>query len=146
MTLGNGVKTELTTTTRGGIGRFTFPATSQANLLFKLTGSQNGDYADSWQAVSDTEVAGSVTSGHFCGASNTYTLHFSVVFDRPFTTGTWLTSAVTPGARTASARSTARTTRKAAAKNAAGAAGQADAARHPAAQAKALGDPERRRT
>lgn len=119
VTLGNGVKTELTTTTRGGIGRFTFPATTQANLLFKLTGSQNGDYANSWQAVSNTEVVGSVTSGHFCGAGNTYTLHFSVVFDRPFATGTWLASTVKTGARTASAKSTARTTRAGAGKNAA---------------------------
>jgi predicted alpha-1,2-mannosidase len=113
VTLGNGVKTELTTTTRGGIGRFTFPATTQANLLFKLTGSQNGDFANSWQAVSSTEVVGSVTSGHFCGASNTYTVHFSVMFDHPFSTGTWLAGAVRPGTKTTTARSTARTTRKA---------------------------------
>ncbi|MGI5224739.1 lectin [Actinoallomurus sp. CA-142502] len=119
VTLGNGVKTELTTTTRGGIGRFTFPATTQANLLFKLTGSQNGDYANSWTAVSDTEVAGSVTSGHFCGAGNTYTLHFSVVFDQPFSTGTWLASTVKAGARTTSAKSTTTTTPRRAAKNAA---------------------------
>jgi predicted alpha-1,2-mannosidase len=119
VTLGNGVKTELTTTTRGGIGRFTFPSTTQANLLFKLTGSQNGDYANSWQAVSNTEVVGSVTSGHFCGASNTYTVHFSVVFDQPFSTGTWLTSNVTAGAKSTSAKSTAQATPKTASKNAA---------------------------
>lgn len=119
VTLGNGVKTELTTTTRGGIGRFTFPATTQANLLFKLTGSQNGDYANSWQTVGNTEITGSVTSGHFCGAGNTYTLHFSVAFDRPFSTGTWLAGTVKAGARTTSAKSTARTTRKGAADDAA---------------------------
>ncbi|MFC4587026.1 lectin [Sphaerisporangium corydalis] len=103
--LNNGVRTELTTTTRGGIGRFTFPSTTQANLLFKLTGSQNGVFANSWQAVSDTEVAGSVTSGHFCGATNTYTVYFSVAFDHTFSTGTWLASQVQAGRTRASATS-----------------------------------------
>jgi hypothetical protein len=36
--------------------------------------------------VSNTEVSGSVTSGHFCGAGLTYTLYFDVPFDQPFTT------------------------------------------------------------
>ncbi|GAB2828998.1 hypothetical protein GCM10027176_36490 [Actinoallomurus bryophytorum] len=141
VTLGNAVKTELTTTTRGGIGRFTFPATTQANLLFKLTGSQNGDYADSWQAVSNTEVVGSVTSGHFCGAGNTYTLHFSVAFDQPFTTGTWLASGVKAGARTISAKSAQQTTRKAAAKNAAEQVGKPKLHGTQQAQAAPLADP-----
>jgi predicted alpha-1,2-mannosidase len=141
VTLGNGVKTELTTTTRGGIGRFTFPATTQANLLFKLTGSQNGDYANSWQTVGNTEIVGSVTSGHFCGAGNTYTLHFSVAFDRPFSTGTWLAGTVKAGARTASARSTARTTRKGAAENAAERPGRPTLHGTQKTQVKPLADP-----
>jgi predicted alpha-1,2-mannosidase len=141
VTLGNGVKTELTTTTRGGIGRFTFPATTQANLLFKLTGSQNGDYANSWQAVSNTEVVGSVTSGHFCGAGNTYTLHFSVAFDQPFTTGTWLASNVKAGAKATSAKSSTQTTRKTASKNAAEAPGKPTLHGTQQAQAAPLADP-----
>ncbi|OXM61438.1 lectin [Amycolatopsis vastitatis] len=97
--LGNGVTTELTTALRSGIGRFTFPATSQANLQFKLNGSQNGTSNQTWTVVSPTEVSGSVTSGHFCGAGFTYTLYFDVVFDRPFTTsGTAAATAVTPKA------------------------------------------------
>ncbi|WNV82954.1 lectin [Umezawaea sp. Da 62-37] len=36
--------------------------------------------------MSSTEVSGSVTSGHFCASSPTYTLYFNMVFDRPFTT------------------------------------------------------------
>ena len=141
VTLGNGAKTELTTTTRGGLGRFTFPATTQANLLFKLTGSQNGDYANSWSAVSNTEVVGSVTSGHFCGAGNTYTVHFSVVFDQPFTTGTWLASTVKAGAKTTSAKSTATTTPKRAAKNAAERPGKPTLHGGEQAQAAPLADP-----
>ncbi|MEU6370988.1 lectin [Streptomyces sp. NPDC046931] len=83
--LDNKVTTELTTTTRSGMARFTFPATSRANLLFKLTGSQNGGTATRFGVVSGTEVSGQVTSGRFCGAGNTYTVYFDMVFDHPFT-------------------------------------------------------------
>ncbi|HKN51528.1 MAG TPA: hypothetical protein VJX66_03440, partial [Amycolatopsis sp.] len=84
VTANNSVKTELTATLRSGMGRFTFPSTTQANLVFKLAGSQNGTSGTSWNVVSSTEVSGSVTSGHFCGAGFTYTVFFDVVFDRPF--------------------------------------------------------------
>ena len=86
--LNNGVKTELTATARSGMAKFTFPSTTQANLIFKLTGSQNGTSATNWQVVSNTEVSGSVTSGHFCGAGNTYTVYFDMVFDQAFTSST----------------------------------------------------------
>jgi len=86
VTTSNGVKTELTTTTRTGMARFTFPATTQANLIFKLTGSANGDTNTQFNTVSSTEVSGQVTSGHFCGASVTYTVYFDMVFDRSFST------------------------------------------------------------
>jgi predicted alpha-1,2-mannosidase len=82
----NGVTTELTTTTRTGMARFTFPATTQANLVFKLNDSANGDTNTQFNVVSDTEVTGQVTSGYFCGATNTYTVYFDMVFDHPFTT------------------------------------------------------------
>jgi predicted alpha-1,2-mannosidase len=83
--LDNKVTTELTTTTRSGMARFTFPSTSQANLVFKLTGSQSGDSNTQFNVVSSTEVSGQVTSGKFCGAGNTYTVYFDMVFDQPFT-------------------------------------------------------------
>lgn len=86
VTLNNGVKTELTATQRSGMARFTFPSTTQANLIFKLTGSQNGDSSPNWNVVSSTEVSGSVTSGNFCNAGNSYTVYFDMVFDQPFST------------------------------------------------------------
>ncbi|SDN03020.1 lectin [Actinacidiphila guanduensis] len=86
VTLDNKVTTELTATTRSGMARFTFPSTTQANLVFKLNGSQNGDSSTQFNVVSSTEVSGQVTSGHFCGAGNTYTVYFDMVFDQPFTT------------------------------------------------------------
>ncbi|WP_405918199.1 lectin [Streptomyces sp. NBC_00728] len=97
--LNNQVTTELTTTTRSGMARFTFPSSSQANLIFKLTGSQNGATSTQFTKVSNTEVSGQVTSGRFCGAGNTYSVYFDMVFDQPFTSqGASIakTSAVTP--------------------------------------------------
>ncbi|MEU4929769.1 lectin [Streptomyces yokosukanensis] len=82
--LDNKVTTELTTTTRSGMARFTFPSTSQANLVLKLTGSQNGGSSTQFNVLSNTEVSGQVTSGRFCGAGNTYTAYFDMLFDRPF--------------------------------------------------------------
>ncbi|MGN5635963.1 lectin [Streptomyces sp. AC154] len=84
--LDNKVTTELTATKRSGMARFSFPSTTQANLVFKLTGSQNGASNTQFTKVSDTEVSGQVTSGHFCGAGNTYTAYFDMVFDQPFST------------------------------------------------------------
>jgi predicted alpha-1,2-mannosidase len=104
VTTSNGVKTELTATTRSGMARFTFPSTTQANLIFKLTGSQNGDSNTQFNIVSSTEVSGQVTSGKFCGAGNTYTVYFDMVFDQPFSTdGTAAVPATLKGAATSGA-------------------------------------------
>lgn len=86
VTTNDGIKTELTTTTHTGMARFTFPSTTQANLIFKLTGSANGDSNTQFNVVSGSEVSGQVTSGHFCGASSTYTLYFDMIFDHSFST------------------------------------------------------------
>ncbi|MHB9857907.1 lectin [Streptomyces sp. YIM S03343] len=95
----DGVKTELTDTTRAGLGTFTFPAGRQANLLFKLSGGATQVDGTRVQVVNDKEIRGAIDSGHFCGASNRYTLHFDIKFDRPFTaSGTWVGSTVNPGA------------------------------------------------
>ncbi|MFJ9381554.1 lectin [Streptomyces sp. NPDC101455] len=97
--LNNQVTTELTTTARSGMARFTFPSTSQANLIFKLTGSQNGASSTQFTKVSNAEVSGQVTSGRFCGAGNTYTVYFDMVFDQPFASqgsSVAKTSAATP--------------------------------------------------
>ncbi|MEU6479175.1 lectin [Streptomyces sp. NPDC047017] len=98
--LGNGVTTELTATPRSGMARFTFPASKQANLVLKLAGSQSTASNTQFTKVSATEVSGQVTSGHFCGAGNTYTVYFDMTFNRPFTTqGT----SAAPAAKTPSA-------------------------------------------
>jgi predicted alpha-1,2-mannosidase len=99
VTLGDGVGVQLTDATRAGIARFTFPATTQANLLLKLTGSEEPDTVTTAQVVRNDEIIGSVTSGYFCGETTgwerDYTLHFDMVFDHPFTaSGTWAASPI----------------------------------------------------
>jgi predicted alpha-1,2-mannosidase len=85
-----GVKTQLTTTVHAGIARFTFPRTQSANLLFQLAESQSTDSKTVFQLVNNREVQGYVTSGYFCGAENTYTLHFNIVFNEDITRyGVW---------------------------------------------------------
>jgi predicted alpha-1,2-mannosidase len=89
--LANGVRTELTATTRSGMARFTFPATGQANLLFKLGNGATLTTEPTFTAVSSTEVSGSVKAGNFCNSAYRYTLYFDLVFDRPFSRTTAFT-------------------------------------------------------
>jgi predicted alpha-1,2-mannosidase len=88
-----GVNTQLTTTLRSGMATFTFPATaSQGNLLFKMSDSETYVSASQFNRVNDKEVDGSVTTGDFCGASNTYTVYFDMIFNRAFVkSGSWTT-------------------------------------------------------
>jgi predicted alpha-1,2-mannosidase len=85
------ITSEFTATGHGAMGRFTYPATTQAGFLIKLRDSQNGQFAPSTaHVVNDHEVSGSETSGHFCGEvvndgqRQEYTVHFDITFDRPF--------------------------------------------------------------
>lgn len=108
---GSGIGTTLAAATHSGIGTFTFPRTSKANVLLKVAGSANTVDGTSATVMSDHEVTGSVTAGHFCGASgdreHDYTLHFDIVFDRPFSTyGTWTNAGTTAGSRTLSQHAT----------------------------------------
>ncbi|MFF4291949.1 hypothetical protein ACFY0R_42790, partial [Streptomyces sp. NPDC001633] len=108
-----GVKTELTDTTRAGIGAFTFPAGQQANLLFKLSGGATQVDGTRVQVVNSKEISGAIDSGHFCGASNRYTLHFDIKFDRPFAaSGTWVGSTITPDATSLKAGKVAQAPQK----------------------------------
>src|SRR5579875_925359 len=102
------VTTQLTAATRSGLAEFTFPASTQSDLLLKVADSEqklttaDGQtkpkyqkvFGTSAQVVGDDEVTGSVTAGNFCNigadAHPNYTLHFDIRFDHPFTaSGTW---------------------------------------------------------
>jgi len=92
---------QLSVTTRTGIGQITFPSTSSANLLFKVSGSANGLHESSVQIHGGNEVTGSVTTGYFCGSLGAYTLHFVAVFNRPFKRhGVWDHGRLHPGSST----------------------------------------------
>src|SRR6266545_1772792 len=97
VTLDSGVKTELTTTTRAGVGRFTFPTDRPGTLLLNVTGSVNG-VEDAEARIDGNTVSGWARTGGFCGASSRYYVYFHATFDRPFQAyGTWKNAWVQPG-------------------------------------------------
>ncbi|WP_051939903.1 GH92 family glycosyl hydrolase [Phaeacidiphilus oryzae] len=100
-----GVRSELAVTERTGVGSFTYPRTDQARMLVKVADSANGSSAASFRTIGDREIAGTVTSGHFCGQPDGYTVHFAARFDRPFTgSGTWGGQSAAAGRVTAGSR------------------------------------------
>src|SRR5205807_9470628 len=74
-----GIRVEQTGTTRAALMRFTFPRTSQANVLAEVSQSINGSHPGSVSVVGDRELQGWVKS------DVGYKLYFDAVFDRPFT-------------------------------------------------------------
>jgi predicted alpha-1,2-mannosidase len=90
VTLGDAVQADVTATRRTGLATLTYPATDQAQLLVKVSGSQGAPSNATFHTIGGNEVAGSVTNGHFCGQPDSYTVYFDAKFDRSFTTsGTW---------------------------------------------------------
>jgi predicted alpha-1,2-mannosidase len=102
-TLGSGASSigvRVAATTRTGIGEFDYPATTSANMLFKVGDSQATVSAADVSVVGNDEVTGSVTEGRFCDMPNSSKVYFVARFDRPFTTfGTWNGTTVTAGSR-----------------------------------------------
>ncbi|MEV0997323.1 GH92 family glycosyl hydrolase [Nonomuraea sp. NPDC050202] len=113
VTLDSGVKTDLSVTTRAGVGEFTFPQGKQANLLFRVSNSLNGsEDAEITIDPATRTVTGSVLTGAFCGRranggvnnrKSYYRLHFAATFDRAFSgTGTWVNGELRKDTTTAS--------------------------------------------
>ncbi|MEB3983576.1 GH92 family glycosyl hydrolase [Mycobacterium sp. 663a-19] len=99
---GTGVITELTATTRTGIGRFSYPHDGRPALLHVRSGvSLAGNSRATMQIGEDNStITGWATSGGFCGKNNTYTVYFAMKFSQPFTSyGTWDGYRVYPGIR-----------------------------------------------
>ena len=96
------VRAELTVTMRTGVGRFTFPATSEANLLVNVASNQAGVLGSGVTIDGSNEISGSATSGFFCGMPDQYTVYFVAQFDRPFRAhGTWQANRLFPDASSA---------------------------------------------
>src|SRR5207253_2985501 len=70
------VKATLAVNTRAGVGAFTFPASTKADLVFKVADSAVSAAHAHTEIVGDREITGSVVSGHFCDTPGTYTLSF----------------------------------------------------------------------
>ncbi len=104
--LGNGVEVRLTAGTRVGMASFRYPEGQPATLLVRTSDSEVGSTA----AVTHINraagtIAGSVTSGNFCGYIDKedrrayYTLYFVARFDRPMVgTGAWHDTTLLPNA------------------------------------------------
>jgi predicted alpha-1,2-mannosidase len=91
------------TTTRTGIGQFTYPAGSAANVLFKVGDSQADVSGANVAITGDDQLTGSITEGQFCDMPNSSTVYFAARFDQPFAGyGTWTGGTVTAGSATAS--------------------------------------------
>ncbi|GAB1513430.1 lectin [Actinophytocola sp. KF-1] len=105
---GNGVRTELTTTQRAGVARFTYPAGQRASLSVDAAKAFNA--ASGSITVGADSLTGYTDSGGFCGAGNRYRLYFHVTFDRPFATAGVVTTdgTVDTSRRTVSGKSAGR--------------------------------------
>ncbi|MGH7979617.1 MAG: GH92 family glycosyl hydrolase, partial [Limisphaerales bacterium] len=92
--LENGIKVELTTTTRTGFGRFTFPAGRTATMAINAASDVNkSDDANITIDPAHHEVSGCSIGGYFCQGDrqrDRRQIYFCAIFDRPFTRyGTW---------------------------------------------------------
>jgi predicted alpha-1,2-mannosidase len=84
------IRTQISVTSRTGLASFTYPPSTAAHLVLKVADSANGSSAATFETHGHYEVTGSVTSGHFCGQPNSYTVYFAARFNRPFTgSGMW---------------------------------------------------------
>jgi len=105
--LDTGIQVELTVTPHSGMGRFTYPSSTQANMIINLNGSANGNSGDAVSIMGTNEVTGRTTST-IGGSGNPYTIYFAAFFDHPFTGfGVWNGSTLAAGASTNSNSSTA---------------------------------------
>ncbi len=88
VTLDNGVQTQLTATQRTGMGRFTFPSSTSANLYLNANRSGNGGENVSASADAATRtIRAQVKSSAICGSSH-YTVYMFAQTDRNFTVST----------------------------------------------------------
>jgi predicted alpha-1,2-mannosidase len=83
------ITSQFTATQHAAFGRFTFPRTADAAFLIKLRASEHADFAAGARVIGPAEIAGSVTSGDFCGETGKdgpqrYTVYFDLRFSRRF--------------------------------------------------------------
>ncbi|MBB5873742.1 putative alpha-1,2-mannosidase [Allocatelliglobosispora scoriae] len=101
-----GTQAELSATTRTGIMRLTYPATTTAKVLVNTSRSATGTRSGSLQ-ISGSTVTGTFTGGGFCGSSKTYQVFYRMEFDRaPSSVGTFAGGTITNGGTSVSGTET----------------------------------------
>jgi predicted alpha-1,2-mannosidase len=109
VTLNNGLKIELTATTRSGFARFTYPDNDQATLMIKAGSGPDSQingvydsgagYSSLSVSATDREIDGSAVGGRFCQYSGTRPVYFVAKFDQPFASwSAWSDKTLTPAA------------------------------------------------
>jgi predicted alpha-1,2-mannosidase len=109
-----GIGAEITAARRTALYRFSYPASSKANLLFDvghclIAGAKYGEgqsiTASAIQVLSPTEVTGSTSvTGGWNKQTNSYTVYFYAKTDTPAATwGTWTNNQLQPGSKSSQA-------------------------------------------
>ena len=118
ITLGNGVRVEITVTERAGIARFLFPEGVPARLLINAGSSANTSsdnkqrpnrdaYGNSIELNSADSYSGSVTAGGFCGPESYYKLYVAGRFNKPYkTSALWQDNSILHDAHSAHGKHT----------------------------------------
>ncbi|HPF70588.1 MAG TPA: GH92 family glycosyl hydrolase [Candidatus Krumholzibacteria bacterium] len=99
VTFADGIRTELTATTRTGMARFTFPAGAEGSVVLVAGRSATGEREGEITFVGDRRLEGALVAGGFCSSDTRFAIRFVVEFDRPFTVhGAWVDDRLQPGA------------------------------------------------
>lgn len=95
------IKAELTTTTRTGFQRYTFPASKNARILFDLETGSEYPYEVRWASIkkiNDYEIEGFSTQSSYdepTNLLNDYTIYFVAKVDKPMKSfGTWVNNSI----------------------------------------------------
>jgi predicted alpha-1,2-mannosidase len=88
VTLDNGISTDLTTTQRSGIARFTYPATDTRPAAVSIDAAKAFTAATGSVDIGTDTLSGYSDSGAFCKSKNRYRLYFHATFDQPFAQAT----------------------------------------------------------
>ncbi|QDZ15642.1 glycoside hydrolase family 92 protein [Humibacter ginsenosidimutans] len=97
------ITAELTATMHTGVQRYTFPSTTEANVMIDAGQALSSVQKSSVTVVDDQTVDAAITVAGFCEPTQPFTVYTRTHFSRPFTSfGTWTGNAVSAGSSTAS--------------------------------------------
>jgi predicted alpha-1,2-mannosidase len=97
-----GINAQLTTLTRAGMARFTFPSSVQSNIVLPLSYANTPVTSSSVHMIDSHTIAGQVSSFAFQHAKTAITVYFVMSFSKPFSNyGTWSGTTMTDGSSSA---------------------------------------------